>query len=511
MTRRWRRLCAAALLAAACSPAPDPVARTEPVPACTALAWDGVPRRRNLVLIVNDTMRRDRLGAYGGRARTPAFDAFAAGGFHLTRMSSQAPWTKPSIATLFTGLYPSQHGLLTHPALPEPGQRTLRDHREETDVLAEEAVTMAEVLRDAGYRTAAFVANPWMKRRFGFAQGFDVYEDTFVQGWHVPGALIVERALAWLEAQAGDGPWFLYLHTIDSHGPYGRLTPEDLARHAERIESDRRPLPERALPLFDQIRLADGRTLRRGGVPQRLAVIEAAYEKGIEDFDHALAAFLDAFDASPAAADTAVIVTSDHGEALFERGWGNHGQGLHADEIGVPFAARMPGVATRGAVDCPSGLIDVLATLCTYLGVPCPEPSFGVSLLRAPGETEPPAPRYVVAEGVMWRPAHRAIDNGHYKLLSEPDGRPRFDGVVPPLSLFAVDRDPDEREDLLADGGSREGRAVLEVLAPRLVAAVPAYAGPAATRAPLEEDDRERLRALGYLDAEPAPDESTSD
>ena len=191
MTRRWRRLCAAALLAAACSPAPDPVARTEPVPACTALAWDGVPRRRNLVLIVNDTMRRDRLGAYGGRARTPAFDAFAAGGFHLTRMSSQAPWTKPSIATLFTGLYPSQHGLLTHPALPEPGQRTLRDHREETDVLAEEAVTMAEVLRDAGYRTAAFVANPWMKRRFGFAQGFDVYEDTFVQGWHVPGALIV--------------------------------------------------------------------------------------------------------------------------------------------------------------------------------------------------------------------------------------------------------------------------------------------------------------------------------
>ena len=129
---------------------------SEPEPPCDALRWVDPPRKRNVVLIVNDTMRVDRVGIHGGPANTPVFDAFARQNLHFTRAYSQAPWTKPSIATLFTGLYPSQHGVITHPRLQDAGAPTgeLRklDEIIETDRLGEDLRTLAEVMLDAGYR-----------------------------------------------------------------------------------------------------------------------------------------------------------------------------------------------------------------------------------------------------------------------------------------------------------------------------------------------------------------------
>jgi arylsulfatase len=532
------RACALLACAALLACRGDPELPAGPIDACDEIAWDAQPQRRNVVLIVNDTMRQDRAGVYGGAARTPSFDRVAQEGFHLTRSVSQAPWTKPSIATLFTGLYPSQHGVLTHPLQPAAGTAAARSGPLETDVLSGRLTTLAEVLHDAGYRTAGFVANPWMQRRYGFAQGFDEY--TIVPGPPLaPGqavAGVVDPALAntargeaisragadWLAARSGSEPFFLYLHYMDSHGPYPSIDRDDLERNARRIAADRRQPSAPALQALEgwwrlrRAELPDDPPLGSRDAPLRLTHLEIAYEKGIERFDSALASLLDALARSPAAADTAVLITSDHGESFFERGWGEHGYGLFEEELRVPFAARMPGVATRGAVDCPVGLIDVMATLCTYLGVPCPQPGSGESFLRPPDPAASRPQRYLVSEGVFWRPHHRAIRNAHYKLLWEPEGRPRALEPAPEKALFALESDPSEEHDLLqGDRTSPYSQRAFETLHSQLGIAVAPFATPA-EKTPIDAETRSRLEALGYMESEKgaspkAPERSDGD
>ena len=111
---------------------------------CDDLQWSGERRAGNIILVVNDTMRRDRMGPYGGPARTPAFDAFARQHLLFEQGYTQSPWTRPSMATLFTSLYPSQHGVITHPNR-QPGD-PLR-----LESLSSSVATLAEVLRDACY------------------------------------------------------------------------------------------------------------------------------------------------------------------------------------------------------------------------------------------------------------------------------------------------------------------------------------------------------------------------
>ena len=469
--------------------------------------------RRSVVLIVNDTMRRDRVGAYGGPARTPAFDHFARTNLLFDRAVTQAPWTKPSIATLFTGLYPSQHGVVTHPAIPEPGETERREQLIETDVLVDGLTTLAEVVQGAGYETAAFVANPWLDPAFGFAQVFEHWDDSFAT-FDTPGDVVSRAALDWLEGREGGRPYLLYLHYIDSHGPYPRLPVKQLRRLETRAggETDVLPPGGRSLSpgaeasLRAAVRLPDGRPAASAGIRPTVRVLRYVYDRGVEQFDRAFGVFLEGFAALPGAGETAILVTSDHGEALFERGWGGHGHGLFDDEVGVPLAARLPGVEADGPVGCPVGLVDVMATLCVYLGLECPEHDFGVSWI-APGTGGDPRPtRYLVSEAVMGKPDHRAIRNREYKLLWEPDGRrgaesrPAGGG----WALFATTQDPAERSDLLEASmpGSR-ARAAFRTLSAATPGSVPPFDTPATVRVPMEAQTRERLEALGYLGEEP--------
>lgn len=461
----------------AAAPGPQPAAG-----ACAPLRLERPPGRIPVVLIVNDTMRRDRVGAYGGPARTPAFDAFARESL-LLEAYSQAPWTLPSVATLFTSLYPSQHGMTTQPGVAR-----------EALTLPAALPTMAEVFRAAGFRTAAFVSNPWMTDGLGFEQGFDVYQDDLA-AWSHQGDALSDAALAWLATVPDGEPFFLYLHYIDSHRPYPALTSEEVRAVAERLRADTRPVSDALRgELAQLVAIEGGDPLAAAFVARNRALVEMAYDKGIEHFDRAFARFLAGFDASWAGARAAVIVTADHGEALYERDYGNHGQGLHDDEIAVPFAARLPGVrADASAPPCRLGLVDVLPTLCDYLGLDCPTPVFGHSLF-APV----PVGRLIVAEGVGEQPEHRSVRDGEWKLLYEPgqrpDGRPGT-----PWSLYHVAVDPEERDDL---AGTIEpaARAAYDRLRGAIGGAVPPYVAPKPGAAPLDPDTKRRLKELGYLE-----------
>jgi arylsulfatase A-like enzyme len=301
-----------------------PVAGAGPIPVCRDLVRGAVPEAMNLVLVVNDTMRRDRPGVYGGEAVTPHFDAFARENRLFRRAVSPSPWTKPAVASLFTGLLPSQHGVLDHPAWRAPD----RQGWSQADVLDAGVDTLAEVLGGAGLRTAAFVSNPWLERRFGFDQGFEVYDDEFAD-WNAPGERVIEAALAWLDSLAPDERFFLYLHTIDSHRPYGTLSAGEVLAARERIELDPRPLPPTDIAFLKGVRLDDGRPWSATGVTTSPTQVEMAYDRGIENFDRVLGALVEALAARTDWQRTALIVTSDHGESLYERGYGNHGLWLY--------------------------------------------------------------------------------------------------------------------------------------------------------------------------------------
>lgn len=473
---------------AACSPG----ATTEGEGPCRELRGAAREPRVPVVLVVNDTMRRDRLGVYGGKARTPAFDAFARENLRFDHAYSQAPWTRPAIASLFTGLVPAQHGV----GLERGAERKT------PRALAPELVTLAELLQAAGYRTAAFVSNPWMEPSFGFGQGFDVYDASFARwgtgeaGPKLHGTAVSERALAWLATVPDGAPYLLYVHYLDSHRPYPSLTLDDLAAQRERVAA-----PPRA-PETDAVKAELRAIVKIEGEPgappplvePRVAMAEIAYEKGIERFDAALARLLEGLAARPDGARAAVIVTSDHGEAFFDRGYGNHGRGLHDDELAIPLAMRLPGVVgPPDGVQCLTGLVDVLPTLCTYLGVACPPGLAGEDLLA-----QRPGRRFLVSEAAGTKPRHRAIRNRHWKLIWQPDGAP--DGPrASPYSLYDVIADPGERNDLIGSDDPKLQRTI-ESLTSALEKAGPPEPLHAPPNVSIDRPVEDRLRALGYVE-----------
>jgi arylsulfatase A-like enzyme len=492
---RIRAALLAAFLAVGCG-GPDLTGE----PPCRALAWDGKPRRANLVFVLADTLRRDALGIHGGAAHTPAFDAFAREHAWFARAVSQAPWTKPSIATLFTSLYPSQHRVTGAPVAELLAEFTGATRAPATEGLSAELTTLAEVFEAAGYRTGAIVANPWLERRLGFAQGFGSYDDSLIR-WDQPGLDLSARALRWLEEGDAEAPFFLYLHYMDCHRPYAPVSLEEIAARRRELEGDPRPLSEANRRLIGRlVQLQGGGTAAAAGIPASRALLELAYHKGVESFDDALEALLAGLARHPARARTALVVTSDHGEALFARGWGNHGRGLHDDELGVPLVLDLPGVrAAESPIRCGAGLIDLLPTLCTYFGLDCPVPSFGQSLLAPPdggGEGE----RFLVSEGVGNQPRHRAVRGRRYKLLYEPGAAGDGGRRESPWALYDLVEDPDEERDLLAPAPTERSRRVFDAFVPVLRESVPPYQPPEQPSVRLDEELELRLRALGYFE-----------
>lgn len=433
-------------------------------------------------------MRRDRVGIHGGTASTPHFDAFARGNLLFEKAASQAPWTKPSIATLFTSLYPSQHGVVKQPRDMEKGDGPAVLSDLVTEVLSHDFVTLAETLSSSGFQTAALVGNPWMAKPFGFSQGFSRYDDSFAS-WAVPGEVISQAALEWLGQIQTEDRFFLYLHYMDSHRPYPPLDTAEIRRQADRLRSDTRPLPQgmrKNLPRPLQ------QVLASMGIEPSLGLVDMNYDSGVEAFDQALGQLLQGFSSHPAFEHTAIVVTSDHGEALYARGYGNHGRGLYEDEVSIPLAMRLPGVSTEDFRDNRLvGLIDLMPTLLDYLGIEIPGMAQGQSLFQ-PTSSE----RCLVTEGVANKPTHRAIRLQDYKLLWQPEGGPG--GRT--KALFHLEMDGDETRNLLTGKQQTQAQAIFADLQKRgATEVIPFNVTPGAS-VPLDPDIAEQLRAIGYLE-----------
>ncbi len=308
--------------------------------------------RPNILLICIDTLRADQLGAYGaGRGSSPSLDGFAAEGVVFDQAVSVSSWTKPSVVSLLTGLYPSEHGVL-------------RASRKRVDVLAPRFETLAERLASAGYVTAAFVQNDHLqKRSSGLDQGFGTY---FEEAGVAP--ILSNRFLSWLEGEQRK-PFFAYLHFLDPHWPY---TPDSIAGGGQGSDADAMRIAHWGLRTEHWWLLRD--RVNKG----KLGDLDAAevrtlaklYAGEVHEIDAVLGRLFRLLRSDGVFDNTLVVVTSDHGEGFLEHKSLDHGYGLYDELLRVPLLIRFPAGKYRGhRVSALVQSIDVVPTLLEVAGV----------------------------------------------------------------------------------------------------------------------------------------------
>jgi len=272
------------------------------------------PEAPNVVYVVMDTLRRDRVGLYGyGRPTTPRLDAFAREGLVFEDAYTTSSWTWPSTASLLTGRLPDSHGVKSSKAC----------------TLSQRLPTLPEALQARGYSTAAFVGNPIVEPNRYFDQGFETFS-VEVPRFRMSDE-VMPPALDWLEVHA-PVRFFLYLHLVDPHTPH-RPHPGEAAR----LEL---PLPPAGWP-------------ERGldGVPSDPMPSEAVidythqlYDASVATGDRWFGELLDALDRLGLTEKTIVVFTSDHGEELFDHGRHGHGHEVYDELVRAPLVMRGPGI-----------------------------------------------------------------------------------------------------------------------------------------------------------------------
>ncbi|MDX1503427.1 MAG: sulfatase, partial [Thermoanaerobaculia bacterium] len=434
-------------------------------PVQQAAAWrapepDG-PRRPHIVLYLVDTLRSDRLGVYGyERPLTPRLDEFAREAVVFERAVGQSSWTRASIASIFTGLWPHTHGAI--------GRR---------DRLSEEAVTLAEALAAGGYHTVAFATNPNIDERFGFSQGFEEYYHVR-RGTDSP--RVTARVLQWLDQWEDDGrPLFLFVHTVDPHDPY-TPPPEFMERFAP---ESKEYLEERA---------AQRRRDRWSTTEENLWHMNRLYDAEVAFNDASFGVFLDELRERALYDDSILAFVSDHGEEFQEHGNFTHGKNLFAETLDFPFVIRFPGQREGRRVATPVQHTDLMPTLLDYLGLPIPDAVEGRSLAAVAD------PRFEEPAGSGARIfSHLELDgslilsvvDGDWKMIEWHARR------GPHRALFNLREDPGETVNL-ADRYPIRTAVMARMLTERL------EGGGARLRreeAELDEELERSLKALGYL------------
>jgi arylsulfatase A-like enzyme len=444
----------------------------------------------NVILIVVDTLRADRVGAYGGpRGLTPTLDRFVQDGATVfTNAYAQASSTSPSIASLLTSRYAFQHGLVANKS------KTMRD----------EETSLAEIASGRGYATGAFVSNLLLNHKRGFAQGFDKFQ-LLARPFRLPkprGEVINRAALAWVdEARKASAtrPIFLYVHYLEPHTPYT----VDRASVEQTLTDRARPpgVREAAWKLLADVPmqrwLGVGIPFGDDGVQ---AVLDL-YDTEVASVDKRIGELLAGLKKRGLLNDAVVVVTADHGEEFLEHGRVGHDAALYNETVEIPMLFRVPGSRVRREVADVVSLIDIAPTLLDLIGAPA-APTFEGRSLR-PLLDEPPLwERWFGSKKVAERSAFLEQDNDTVRGL----GNHRR-ALVLGADKAILDRNGTmEFFDLAADPGETQPGALSPERRRRLVelldetARRAAVDGDAAPPQELDEEDKERLRALGYME-----------
>jgi choline-sulfatase len=451
----------------ACSRGSDHVQVTLEHPSSLPLRKDGP----DVVLIVLDTLRADHLTQYGyPEATSPGLDRLAASSTRFNHAYSTAPWTVPATTSILTGQHPLRHGM-----------------RRAGDVLPDATTTLAERVRAGGWETAAWSYNVSVAPKHGHDQGFDAFTSNTGKVLAYPHAgRMTSTAATWLNARP-DQPSFVYLQPMNCHGPYKVPT--------GRQETLLGRAPSRRFsyygPLMRSI-LKQGDLNARDSVSQRmLTSLREQYDTAIRYETDEVGKLIASMQAAGRYDGALVILTSDHGEELFDHGGFSHGYSLHDEVLHVPLFVKLPGQKEGREVDADVSTLDIPATILDVLGLSAPE--LDGRSLRAAAAGEPIAPGDQLYD-VNW--PSRIVAQGYqregWKLIHT---RSDYQGLRDHTSLFHLREDPDEDHDLASTEPDR-----VAALAALLETAAAGLLGTEAPKNVLSDMDRDQLEALGYLE-----------
>jgi arylsulfatase A-like enzyme len=425
--------------------------------------------RPGFVLVSLDTLRADHLGVYGyPRDTSPEMDRLAEESLLFEWTISQAPNTSPSDMSNFTSLYPTVHGFT--------GDR---------DRLAGWRLTLAEYLRDTGYRTAATTDGAYMRGWFGFAQGFERFAD------HMKGMpRSVSLAFDWLDSGLGDSPFFLFVHTYDIHSPYDPPLPfrdmftdpaydggfhpgsQELEEIRKRVKSD----PEGG----------------HGLTPEDIAFIKARYDGGIRYTDREVGRLVEGLRSRGILDRAWLIITSDHGEEFTEHGSVLH-EKLYHTVTRVPLLVRPPGPSRSGRrVPEIVELIDIMPTILDLAGIEPVRPLQGRSLL--PLITGAPESwKETAFSEHAWEGRRRAVTSPSLHVLTSLQNGE--------LEVYDYHADPLEQRSLAEADPARETRSLLRALLDWSLeqSDIAAREGTGTESLALDAEAEAELRGLGYV------------
>jgi len=417
--------------------------------------------RPSVLVYLVDTLRADRLGCYGGpRGVSPHIDRLASQGALFEHTLAPSSWTKPSVASVLTGLDPLGHGV---------------NHR--LDRLPAAAVTIAELFREQGYLTAGFTTNAYITEEAGFAQGFEHFEFSQSRSEEVTAG-----ALEWLRGTPADAPFFLYVHTIDPHAPY-----EPSGEFRRRFAAD---VSDPAIGSFEHIRALGRHEI--DVTDGLLADLLSLYDAEVAENDHAFGGLLDGLRELGRFDDTVIVFVSDHGEEFHEHGVFGHGWDLYSEVLDVPMIIRPPSGRTPIRVGSQVRLVDLPATVLEAAGLEVPDSFEGASLWpqvvsRGRRSRSRHAISYMDYEG---RRGIAVVEDG-WKLI-----QPLSEGFLPGAELYRLGDDPEELDDLSVDFPIRLG--YLQSVA--RVEQTDRSNAPAPERlSGFDDATAEALEALGYI------------
>ncbi len=428
---------------------------------------------RNVVVLLIDTLRASKLRPYNPetRVRTPVLDRIAERGIVFEQAQSPENWTKPSVASVLTGLSPITHGAKTDEAR-----------------LPQSAELVSETFDQAGFATGSFLANGYVSDRFGFDQGWDDYNNYIREGGSTEAADVFTQAGNFIEAHRNER-FFVYIQTIDPHVPYDPpgeyLSMYDRSDYSGQVQPRQTPeLLERAKRNQVTFNAADRRRL------------EALHDGEISYHDHHLGLFLQRLEQLGVADDTLLVITSDHGEEFMEHGSYGHGHSIFQELLGVPLIFHMPGRLPEGRrVQHTVSTLNIPQTILDLTGVRGLSRAEGRSLVPDILGDVVPGPQAAFSD---FQDIRRVIRAGRYKLVV----RANLTSVI-----FDLEEDPGERREREVHELPIAGRYTRILLGQYLGAhnrgqwlraQQEAAAALETEQAEMDDTIRAQLRALGY-------------
>ncbi len=387
--------------------APDSVTGPRPTRAVA-----GVKPAKNVIVVVYDTTRADVFAPFASssRVKTPHFNALAASSTRFSNAYNNESWTRPSVVTILTGLYPNTHGALYA-----------------RSVLSDKVEMLSEHLSKHDFQTLAIVGNPVLRAKFGMDQGWDEYRNHGRDDDSA--ARIYTEATQWVESNHHRGRFFLYVQSHDNHTPYDPERSYSKLYHPEPYSG----FVGDALSADEQNAIGKG---KRRAKDSDLAWIRALYDGEATYQDKHFGRMIAKLEELGILDQTLVVVTNDHGEEFTEHGGMGHGWTLYEEQLEAPLIMRYPALFGRGtAISEIVEHVDVAPTIVETLGLPPLPRADGLSLLPlVTGRGAPPRPYYAVA---ALRDEERSIRVGRWKLLVDKDKGWE--------SLYDLERDPGEK------------------------------------------------------------------